>query len=209
MSKMSEAGKKGYEKVKHILDEMRQEKSRKVREEYEANPKQCLNCGEVFPYERRRNKFCSQSCAASFNNKGVVRTEVVNSKTCAHCGENKEKRHNKYCDFCIEKGVYNYPHSLEEILSESGVRAYLLRTREYRCQECGLDMWRDRPIALEVDHVDGNPDNNTEENLRLVCPNCHALTESFKGKARSTGKAGRYSRRRLKRRKRYDEGKSW
>jgi hypothetical protein len=209
MSKMSEAGKKGYEKARHILDEMRQEKSRKVREEYEANPKQCLNCGEVSPYEKRRNKFCSQSCAATYNNQGVVRVETVNSEICAHCGENKEKRHNKYCDACIEKGVYNYAHSLDEINSPDGIRSHLHRTREHRCEICGLDTWLDKPIALEVDHIDGNPDNNIEENLRFLCPNCHAQTDTYKGRAKLTGQIGRFSRRRIIRRKRYKEGKSW
>jgi predicted HNH restriction endonuclease len=39
-----------------------------------------------------------------------------------------------------------------------------------------------------MDHIDGNSDNNTEENLRLICPNCHALTPSHKGRNRGRGR---------------------
>lgn len=205
----SKAGKKGYEKVSHILDERRQEKSRKAREDYENEPKICPNCGELIPYEKRENKFCNLSCAASFNNKGVVRVKTVNDENCVFCGKKKEKRHNTYCDTCISKGVYNYKHSLNTISSADGIRAYLLRTREYRCEICGLDTWQDKPIALEVDHIDGNPDHNSELNLRLLCPNCHALTDTYKGRAKATAQNGRYSRRRIKRRQRYKDGKSW
>ena len=205
----SEAGKKGYEKTKHQLNAHLQEKRRKAIERYNNNPKYCPNCDERLPYEKRYNKFCGQSCAASYNNQGVVRVKSVNPAECAHCGAIKETRQNKYCDECIENSVYNIVHDIEDIRSEKGIRAYLLRTREYRCEDCGLETWKDQPIPLEVDHIDGNPDHNTEENLRLVCPNCHALTDNFKAKARVNGKKGRYSRRRIKRRKRYNAGQSW
>jgi hypothetical protein len=37
-------------------------------------------------------------------------------------------------------------------------------------------------IPLEIHHVDGNPDNETKENLQILCPNCHAQTDTYKGK---------------------------
>jgi hypothetical protein len=205
----SDAGKKGYEKTKHLLDAKREEKSRKAREAYEANPNICPTCEKVLPYEQRRNNFCSKSCAASFNNRGVLRVQRVNSDICAHCGGVKETLQNKYCDNCISEGVYNKSQSLNEIKSEKGIRAYLLRTREHKCQECNLTIWNGFTIPLEVHHKDGNSDNNTEENLCLLCPNCHALTDNFKARARVTGKDGRHSKRRIIRRGRYGEGKSW
>ncbi len=69
----SEAGKRGYEKTKAQLDQIRQEKSQRVRDEYEANPKQCLFCGEKIPFEKRWGKFCDHSCSAKYNNQGVTR----------------------------------------------------------------------------------------------------------------------------------------
>lgn len=56
-----------------------------------------------------------------------------------------------------------------------------------RCDRCGLDVWLDEPIPLELDHVDGDRRNNELENLRLLCPNCHALTPTYRG--RNIGRA--------------------
>jgi hypothetical protein len=57
---------------------------------------------------------------------------------------------------------------------------------ERRCSGCKLDSWMDRPIPLELDHIDGNHKNNALENLRLLCPNCHALTPTFRGKNKTS-----------------------
>ena len=56
------------------------------------------------------------------------------------------------------------------------VRIKLLKEnyKEYRCECCGLDVWMDAPIPLELHHKDGNHYNNTLENFQLLCPNYHA-----------------------------------
>lgn len=67
MSKMtlSEAGKLGAIKSAQI---QKDQKELRI-QEYNKNPNKCKFCGQSFPYEKRRNKFCNTSCAASFNNK--------------------------------------------------------------------------------------------------------------------------------------------
>ena len=50
------------------------------------------------------------------------------------------------------------------------------------CSCCGLTLWMDGPIPLELDHIDGNSEDNSLHNLRLLCPNCHALTPTYRGK---------------------------
>jgi 5-methylcytosine-specific restriction endonuclease McrA len=50
------------------------------------------------------------------------------------------------------------------------------------CASCNLSDWLGGPIPLELDHVDGNRLNNNLSNLRLLCPNCHALTPTYRGK---------------------------
>lgn len=50
------------------------------------------------------------------------------------------------------------------------------------CSSCGRTEWIDQPIPLELDHIDGDRTNNTFTNLRLVCPNCHALTPTYRGR---------------------------
>lgn len=179
-----------------------------TRQMYDKNPNVCPTCGNIIPFEKRANKFCNSSCSASFNNRGVLRVKTTRNAECANCGAKKEKRHNKYCDACIADTVYNKARSLDEIKSDRHRRHFLIRVRGHQCQGCGLSEWREKEIPLELDHIDGNPDNNVDENLRLLCPNCHAQTEFYKGAAANRGK-GRHSLRRLKRRKRYEDGKSY
>lgn len=54
--------------------------------------------------------------------------------------------------------------------------------KEYKCECCGNTTWMGKPIPLEVHHKDGNRNNNTMENFELLCPNCHAFTDSYRGK---------------------------
>ena len=51
------------------------------------------------------------------------------------------------------------------------------------CEECGLSVWRNSPIPLEIHHVYGNNTDNRISNLKLLCPNCHALTSNYRGRA--------------------------
>jgi hypothetical protein len=53
------------------------------------------------------------------------------------------------------------------------------------CSECSLRSWQGQPIPLELDHIDGNNKNNKLSNLRLLCPNCHALTPTYRSKNRT------------------------
>lgn len=52
----------------------------------------------------------------------------------------------------------------------------------YQCSQCGISDWRGNKIVLQLDHIDGCNTNNSLENLRLICPNCHSQTDTFTGK---------------------------
>jgi len=55
---------------------------------------------------------------------------------------------------------------------------------EYKCGICGLAQWLGRHISLQLDHINGVPNDNRLKNLRLLCPNCHSQTETFGTKRR-------------------------
>lgn len=69
-------------------------------------------------------------------------------------------------------------------IQSNKVRIKLLEEgyKKHECERCGLTQWLGGAIPLELHHKDGNRNNNTLENYELLCPNCHALTDSYRGK---------------------------
>jgi hypothetical protein len=54
-----------------------------------------------------------------------------------------------------------------------------------KCEVCGCEsMWNDKPISMELDHIDGDRTNHKLENLRTICPNCHSQTETYRSRNR-------------------------
>ena len=66
------------------------------------------------------------------------------------------------------------------------LKRYLIQsgTLEPVCSDCGLSTWRGQPVPLELDHRNGDNRDNELSNLRLLCPNCHAFTPTYRGKNR-------------------------
>lgn len=79
---------------------------------------------------------------------------------------------------------------IEELLVEnSNYQSHKLKLRllseglkQHKCECCGITEWNGQPTPIELDHIDGNRYNNTIENLRILCPNCHAQTDTYRGK---------------------------
>ena len=89
-------------------------------------------------------------------------------------GQTKRKSKMSLIEY-LEKSQDIQTNKVRKKLLEEGYK-------EHKCECCGLSSWLDSPIPLEVHHKDGNRNNNTLENFELLCPNCHAFTDSYRGK---------------------------
>jgi len=71
-------------------------------------------------------------------------------------------------------------------VSRNTIKAKFLRETnpKYECDDCGIYEWKNKPLSLQLDHIDGNPTNNDFSNLRLLCPNCHTQTPTWGRKKR-------------------------
>ena len=93
-------------------------------------------------------------------------------------GHMKGKTHNFNTVPLSEILVKDYEYSsnkLRKRLISEGLK-------KHRCECCGLTEWLGEPIPLELDHIDGDHSNNLFENLKILCPNCHAKTPTYRGK---------------------------
>lgn len=179
------------------------------KEKYKLSPKTCKKCSEPISYEKRRNKFCSRSCSASFNNKGVRRHGVSPENiNCHHCGKEIEEKRNgkKYCsvkcrtDYRYIQYIGNWKKGLENgIIGINGgisvhIRRYLFKKYDNKCAECGwckVNQYTGK-IPLQIDHIDGNSENNIEDNLTLICASCHSLTPTYGSLNNGNGRKNRY-----------------
>jgi predicted nucleic acid-binding Zn ribbon protein len=153
----------------------------------------CLQCGK----ETKNPKFCSRSCGATYNNP-LYHTQ----KFCEVCGKPR-KENKRFCSMECKESVIGGIVAFNEgrLKSNRPAKSFLIKIHGHKCMDCGNSEWKEVPIPLVLDHIDGNPYNFFPENLRLLCPNCDALTPTYKGKNKGNG--------RHKRMERYYEGKSY
>jgi len=117
--------------------------------------------------------------------------------TCIECGTTvtKDNTAGKYCsNVCRGKHQVKITHQqISEGLTDNRdpgtLVRYLVEKHGDFCFECGQEgMWNGKKLRLQLDHIDGNSDNNSLYNLRILCPNCHTQTETYGAK----GQGSRY-----------------
>ena len=184
------------EKVKMVIDA-----KYKVRlASYNTNPVLCEYCKTALKYTSRDHRFCNKTCAARSINPLVE----WSCKSCYKIHSTVWKKVGSYCNNKCQ-GDHQYRQMIKDwdkkLPSKAAIKRFLSETYGEHCSVCQISEWNNMPLVLELEHKDGNSENNKKENLCLICPNCHSQTPTYKGKNRGNG--------RHLRRERYKDGKSF
>jgi hypothetical protein len=186
----------------------------------------CENCGKDHDGSYGSGRFCNQKCAKGFSTlkdrkeinkkKSITMGGTGNLKeklsNCLYCGEKLGWDNKKFCNG-VHSSKYYQEKKWKEIdsngnccnMTNKSIRLYLIDRKGYKCELCGISKWKDEPVPLVLDHIDGNSDNNNLINFRLICRNCDGLLPTFSG--RNIGK-GRHTLRMIKKKKREENGLS-
>lgn len=146
--------------------------------------KNCLNCDKKYEGEKR-SKFCSRSCSATTNNQ-----KRRPDRPCPndHCNNQLRSDGGKFCsNKCKEEQKLNQWLAGENVgtawnLIPKVIKEHIYSIKGKQCWQCGWNKTNPKSgnIPVEIDHIDGDSTNNRKVNLRLLCPNCHSLTETYK-----------------------------
>jgi len=188
--------------------------------------KTCLQCGiTMITLISESRKFCSKSCSATYHNfirgdkrinyDDIIEKENKVYKVCENCeneypiDRREMSRSRKFCSHkCQQKFQKNRKFSkiennnLVDITTRT-IKKFLIEKCGNKCMDCGwgeTNQFSGR-VPIELEHIDGNSENNKLDNLKLLCPNCHSLTSTYKALNKGNG--------RHQRMKRYNEGKSY
>lgn len=118
----------------------------------------CKHCSKEFkPSSNKLNLYCSNSCQLRYQHEEFI-LRWLNGLEVGWVGKTRQ----------ISKHIVRY----------------LRCTRGTACEFCGWDEKHpiDGAILTEIDHIDGNAENCHPENLRILCPNCHSMTPTFRNR---------------------------
>ena len=122
---------------------------------------------------------------------------------CLHCNKEKEIKKtsredtNKYCSLQCQKEFQFFNVTLPrfytgELHTRRTIKSVLVHLFGNKCVLCGnTGEYNGKPLALQLDHADGNAGNDMPDNVRLLCPNCHSQTDTYVAKNKGYGRGSR------------------
>lgn len=150
----------------------------------------CKYCGKLC---KNKNSLAQHECRCS-KNPNKIDTEAWNK------GATKETDTRVFSQKMVEankqKGYRHYQEYLKDNSIAWGIKnmkqykKYFLEEQGHCCAICGMkDEWNGKQLVFILDHIDGNADNNSRDNLRLICPNCDSQLDTFKSKNKNSARA--------------------
>ena len=165
----------------------------------------CEKCGKEFPSmieidgikrNLKSRKHCLECAPFGEHSGGNKKVEIGHYGFCKNCGLPLNNRKKIYCNNKCQQ-EYHYKEYIRkwknnEVNGSKGnafidvsdyIKRYLFEKYNNKCSRCG---WSEinpytGTLPLEIEHIDGDATNNKEENLTLLCPNCHSLTKTYRG----------------------------
>lgn len=115
---------------------------------------------------------------------------AIQKAKCKNCGEefkfNPINKRGVYCT--IPCRVEHTRKELDKLIragkaGAGALKKFIIRTRGNKCEACGCPpKWNGKPLTLQLDHKDGDSENNKPKNVQLLCPNCHTQTPTYGSK---------------------------
>lgn len=190
----SESGKLGAIKSKETSARLLEERVNT----YDLDKSKCKNCNTDLEYKNRNNKYCSRSCSVTVANKNKVKREVLN---CLKCNKSLLGKaiEMQYCSAHCHQSAIKEEQWQElnkndsYVVSHRTLRAILIFKFGSKCMECGWDKINPatNKCPIELEHIDGDHTNNKISNVKLLCPNCHSLTVTYKALNKGNGREKR------------------